>query len=43
MYAYESLHRKLTQARKEYCSAVRSEVRRSDQALRQEQPTQVAA
>lgn len=29
LYAYESLHRKLTQARKEYCSAVRSGVRRS--------------
>ena len=26
LYAYESLHRKLTQARKEYCSAVRSGV-----------------
>lgn len=30
LYAYESLHRKLTQARKEYCSAVRSGVRRSE-------------
>jgi hypothetical protein len=30
LYAYESLHRKLTQARKEYCSAVRSGIRRSE-------------
>ena len=30
LYAYESLHRKLTQARKEYCSAVRSGARRSE-------------
>ncbi|WP_159814888.1 DUF2786 domain-containing protein [Pseudomonas sp. 18058] len=30
LYAYESLHTKLTQARKEYCSAVRSGVRRSE-------------
>ncbi|MBC3209327.1 DUF2786 domain-containing protein [Pseudomonas sp. SWRI111] len=28
LYAYESLHRKLTQARKEYCSSVRSGLRR---------------
>jgi hypothetical protein len=30
LYAYEALHTKLTQARKEYCSAVRSGVRRSE-------------
>lgn len=30
LYAYESLHRKLTQARKEYCSAVRAGIRRSN-------------
>ena len=29
LYAYEALHTKLTQARKEYCSAVRSGVHRS--------------
>lgn len=30
LYAYESLHTKLSQARKEYCSAVRSGARRSE-------------
>lgn len=30
LYAYETLHTKLTQARKEYCSAVRSGARRSE-------------
>jgi len=29
LYAYKSLHRKITQARKEYCSAVRSGIQRS--------------
>jgi hypothetical protein len=33
LYAYESLHRKLTQARKEYCSAVRSGARRSEYSV----------
>lgn len=30
LYAYEALHTKLTQARKEYCAAVRSGARRSE-------------
>lgn len=30
LYAYETLHTKLTQARKEYCSAVKSGVQRSE-------------